>query len=291
MADRNITIPYPVLKAGEKFKVRYRILPGGAFSAYQDETNTQFTLSGLTEGAEYELEIIFVQADETECSAVYIQFTVPDSYECVEDFAAEIIRDSNGLYWLEITYTPPGSQPACGWEIIYQQGSGTATIPYASLPTSGLIRISVANQSLILSIRAMICDGQYEECFLADVSEISPPSCVSISNVTMQIREVLNTVTNRCEYFLDISFTQSNPISSTILLSYAQGGSIFNTDKFTGTVPVPSGNTPTVTKKLNPVLFEGQECTSYDISVVDVCNNGLPQRIDYCRTICFHETP
>lgn len=290
MASRQVTIPYPILKAGEKFKVRYRELPGGSFSAYQDETNAPFTLTGLTEGAQYEVEIIFVLADATECQAVYIYFSVPEPYECVEDFAAEIVQDSNGLYWLEITYTPPATQPNCGWEVIYQQGATSNTVPYTSLPASGLIRIQVANQSLILSIRAMTCDGQYEQCFVADVQAIPDPPCTPATNVTFNIREVFNPTLNKCEYFLDVTFTQSNPVSNPILLSYAQQAGLVS-DQFTGYITVPSGTNVSFTRKLNPVFNASQLCTQYDFSLVDICGNGWVYNYPFCRTICEHPTP
>lgn len=126
MPNVNITIPTPLIVPPAKFKTRYRQLPSGTYSSNVDRDNTMFTLS-LTEG-DYEMEIIYVNPDGLECDATYERWTVkPEApgFECVA-FSAEIIQETNGLFYLVITYTPPATNPQCGWRI--QHSASTTKI-------------------------------------------------------------------------------------------------------------------------------------------------------------------
>lgn len=294
MPDVNITIPTPLIVPPAKFKTRYRELPSGIFSANVDRNNTTFTLTGLSSG-NYELEVIYVNEDGQECDITLWPFEVKEDFTCIS-FSGEIVSGSPVPYKLRITYpTPVTSNPPCGWEVAYLQPPFTnyVVIPYSTLPTSGVIEFPIAsNNGLLLRIRALMCNGEYKECAFTDVPPIVPPPCVPAGVPTYTIREVFNTGLGKCEYFVDVSFTQSNPVSNTVQFSYLQSSSSpIAVDQFNGTINVGAGPLVTFTKKLNPSFKAGQECTAYTFNVIDRCNNGVAQQIDYCRSICFHETP
>lgn len=173
MADVTIQIDTPVLIVGEKFKVRYRESPSGAWSAYQDETNAAFTISGLSDGY-YDLEVILVKADGSECPATYKTFEVVTEFPCW-DFDAEMIED-NGFYFIQVTYSPtsPWVYPDCGFEIKI----GNTTIPYLTLPASPFL-LPVSNVATTLTITANSCNNNKVVCFEDDITPVDEP-CIPI---------------------------------------------------------------------------------------------------------------
>lgn len=290
MPDINITIPAPTLTTGQTFKVRYKQLPSGIWSAYSTRSNLPFTISGLNEG-NYQFEFILVNADATECTAVYRNYTVVAEFSCIS-FNSELIED-NGLYYIELTYMLPGgfTDPACGWEIEWSPvGYSTSSkIPYAHLPTSGIIKIPTQNMNGVLRVRALQCDGKEKECHVNDIIAITPPPCQPITNKNMQIVEEQQP-DGTCLYYLEITFTQSIPATTTPILSYSQfGNASIAPDHYYKKLSI----SPTATKikhKLRPSLAEGQESMEYHVSLTDACaNSGLPTKIIFVRTQCFHE--
>lgn len=207
--DVTIQINIPVLVGLEKFKTRYREAPSGAWSSYVDRTNTAFTLTGLTDG-NYELEVIFVKADGTECPATYREFTVVTPADCAE-FTAEIVQNGN-LFILQISYTIPSPYvtPPCGYKITY----GGTTVSYASLPASP-IQIPVPNATIQVVITANGCNGNEVECFNQDIPAIDPV-CTPI--VVLSDTLVFNNVypNGFIGMSLTVSFTQSAPASKYI---------------------------------------------------------------------------
>lgn len=292
MADKTINIGQPVLVAPAKFRTRHRLLPNGAFTAFTDRTSNSFTITGLSEG-EYEIEIMYVNEQGVECSVVTQTFNVAPDFTC-PSFNAQLVYEG-GIYKIRITYGTITNNPPCGWNIFYQHGSGaTGNIPYdATLPATGVINIPVpSNAGSYVRVEANKCDGAPEFCYNNDVPGLPPPPCSPITGVTYNIREVRNAQTGRCEYFVDISFTQSNPVSTQVTLVYLQSNtSVFIADQFNGLINVGPGPVVNLTRKLNPGFQAGQECTRYTFNVIDRCNNGVQQQIDYCRTQCFHATP
>lgn len=294
MPNVDITIPTPIIVNPAKFKTRYRELPSGVFSSNVDRDNTQFTLTGLTAG-NYELEVIYINAAGQECTTTLTEFEVKADFTCIS-FTGEIISTPLVPYKLRITYpTPVTSNPPCGWEVSYLQSplQNYVTIPYATLPTSGVIEFPIGfNNGLELKVRGMMCNGQYKQCTHIDVPPIATPPCVPAGVPTYTIREVFNAQISRCEYFVDVSFTQSNPISNTVQFTYLQSNtSPFIADQFSGTINVGSGPVVNFTRKLNPGFAFDQMCTMYTFNIIDRCNNGIQQQINFCRSICYHETP
>lgn len=202
--DVNIQINTPTLIGSQYFKVWYRLLPSGSFVAIANQTNAQFTITGLTDG-NYELKTVLVLDDETECEATFWPFTVVTPVDCI-DFTVEIIQASNGLYFLEVSYTP-GYNPPCGWQIIH--GGGTTT--YLTLPASPIL-IPTQNVTQQVTIVSDGCTGNQKICFDEDVPSITPACTpITVNTVTGQVN---NTYPNG-DYGVSINFPilQSAPPS------------------------------------------------------------------------------
>lgn len=214
MPDVNITINTPTLTAGKTFKVRYRLLPAGAWSSYQTETNATFTLTGLADGY-YELEAIIVNADSSECPPTYKKFQVVTPFACIT-FTAEIVQ-SGSLYYMEISYTPPSGNPACGW-IIVCNGN---VVNYPSLPTPPL-KIQTLNKNQHLQIIANNCNGNQRACFSEEIPEIVPEPCVPV--VLGTVTAAFNHVNGNGKYVFDITIpiTQSVPCTNWFTLLCTQ---------------------------------------------------------------------
>lgn len=289
MADLTITIPAPTLTTGQYFKERHRQLPSGAWGSYTNRTNAAFTITGLTPG-DYEFEFILVNADETHCPPVYRTYTLIGDYECIT-FASEM-KKVGSLYHIEITYTlPPGhTDPACGWEVEYIQNGMSSKFTYTNLPASGIIKIPCQNIGTVLYIRALLCNGRSKDCHVNDVQAFNDPPCQPFSNVVITIDEV-QVYSDYCEYYLNITFTQSVPATTNVQLNYVQWTSgVIAGDSFNGTVAI-SPTAGTFRRRLNPMLMQGEMCMKYYVSFIDVCNNGWPVEVNFCRTKCSHPTP
>lgn len=280
MPNVTITIPQPILTAGQAFKTRYRLLPSGAWSAYVSRTNAAFTLTGLAIG-DYQLEVILVKADSTECAAVYKTFAVVAEYNCIS-FNSQIVNQGS-LHYLQITYTLPGgfTNPPCGWEITYQQGSNKVTVPYATLPTGGMIKLQVPNQSLILTVTANLCNGNKKQCYAADVTGIPTPPCVPMAITDKRL------IRDGDFWYLQFNFIQSSPATTSLYLHFKQihppGMGLLSYDE--GKIPaltIAPGVTQ-VTLPISPlhlVLYSSFSMLTYNVFMIDNC--GKQQfNIDY----------
>lgn len=272
MADLSITIPSPQLTTGQYFKVRYRQLPSGSWSAYSNRSNAAFTISGLTEG-DVEIEFKLVNADGSECAAVYRTYKVYGDYDCI-GFDHELVPE-NKLVYLELTYTLPlgHTAPPCGWELEYTDPNGTVVIPYSTLPPSGKIRLKVPNVTGIIKMKALLCNGKSKVCYVDDVTPVYvPPPCIPMYNPSMTLVEERNN--GKCEYFLVIKFTQSIPASTNPKLVYQQSDVIGMGDYFNGTLPI-SPTTTVIKRKLNPLIKPNAEYFKYNATFIDNCGSGI----------------
>lgn len=278
MADITVKIPAPILTAGQYFKERHRQLPGGAWSGYSTRSNLPFTISGLSEG-DHQMEFILVNADATECSAVYRTFTVVGEYECIT-FSSQLVED-NGVYYIEVTYTLPVgyTDPPCGWEVEWQPAGGAAqTIKYNALSASGIIKIQTANTGGVLYVQAQLCNGRTKQCHVNDLVAIPDPPCTGMTGLAATIVEELQP-DGTYAYFVVITFAQSTPATTQLLLDISQWGlGGLGGDSFYGTVPI-SATTTKVKRKLNPHMQAGQEAADYKLFVTDGCG-GTHSRID-----------
>lgn len=307
MADVTLTIPKPALYGLQKFKTRYRLLPNGAYSSNVDRTNAPFTLSGLDMG-QYEMEVIFVLADGTECTAIFYPFEVitpfiPDDvsppeespaepyFQCAE-FEAQILQSGLNFY-LNITYPTPVVQAPCGWRIFYaERDGGSAFIPYATLPDTGVINIPLSgNNPTDLSILANPCQGLEAFCF-EDTVPALPSEDVSCSPaVLLDAQLIYNDVSSPQPntWFLELTITNSTPQSPFYAILIQEGsivapGAIPDTRNVIVQPQGVAGGTATYRTQLFPQgiflvnpLFPTEyvtNCISYIGTIVDVCNNS-----------------
>ncbi len=269
MPNVTITIPQPVLTAGQSFKTRYRLLPSGSWSGYTSRSNAAFTLTGLATG-DYQLEVILVKADSSECPAIYKTFTVVPEYSCIS-FGSQIVKTGT-LYYLQITYTLPGgfTNPACGWDITYVQNGITTTNTYTTLPTSGIIKIPVTNTAMAVYVRANMCNGNKKDCHQADVSPVAPPPCTGLNLVAQTL------VKSGSSFFINLTFVQSSPATTSLQVVYSQTGS-FIAPGDGGSVTVPLLPTATsVSIPVKPARPNFAEFVYYTGKVIDACNNQIP---------------
>lgn len=291
MASITITIGLPIITAPEKFKVRYREYPSGSFGAYSDQDNDPFTISGIDAG-QYELEVIYVTADGTECPAKYKLFNVAEDYECPEFNAS--IQQSGSTYYLNITY-PVITNPSCGWEIQIVQGTTALTIPYNPLPPSPL-NIPVKNQTLSLMVLANLCNNKFEFCFEDSIPAILP-ECdpIVINNVELIYNGPTSTLPN--SWFIRLYVTGSNPVTPTMTASYTETSITAPLPPNTGTFSwvgsaqgagsimysmqvFPKGifrTIPNPNIDLPPIYIDN--CISYTGVVVDICGISHPWSI------------
>lgn len=272
MANITLTIPLPVLTAGQYFKTRYRLLPAGAWSSIVNRTNAPFTLTGLSAG-DYQLETILVNADASECMATYTGFKVVNDFTCI-DFDAEIVQ-TGSLYQMHITYTLPGgfTNPPCGWDIILQTSTGVQKIPYASLPVGGIIKLSVANVATLVRMRANLCDGNYKYCYDEDVSPVVP-TCTPLTIVKAELIKPTGF------YVVRIFIYNSNPMTVTIPFSFKEISNFYPSGKsgqsFTGSIlgpPLIPGPPYMFTTPVNPEGYPG-EGIQYEGTLTDICGKS-----------------
>ncbi|MBS1771508.1 MAG: hypothetical protein JST82_01520 [Bacteroidetes bacterium] len=266
MPNITITIPQPVLTTGQYFKTRYRLLPSGSWSSYVNRSNAPFTLTGLSAG-DYQLEAILVKANGTQCAAIYKNFTVVPDFSCLS-FSASMIQ-SGSLYYIQITYTlPPGyTNPACGWEMVYEHGTSIVNNTYPVLPSSPIL-IPVANQSYKLTIYGNICNGNKTKCGQFDISPISPPPCTGI-HVTSQTM-----FKSAGKYYITLNFTQSSPPTTTLTIFYQQTGA--SSPDIKTITPAILSTATSYTFQVNPSFIQQKETFDYVGWIKDVCPTATP---------------
>jgi hypothetical protein len=272
MPNIDITIPLSVLQAGQKFKTRYRLLPNGAFTSNVDRTNAQFTLFGLAAG-DYEMEIIFVLADDTECPDAPYYFSIVPEFTC-GDFVTQLVeRPANSnLFALQVSFSL-ASIPPCGWEVVYNQGGGNITVNYPTLTVSP-VYIPMANKATSVAITALLCTGE-KECFTSSVPSIPSPS--PCTPAVLLFGEIIAAPFAGQPDGLYVFFTQSTPPTSTAHFVWQQTGTPItpNTplDKGqfiqSGYIFGQSGGNSTIVFQINPVPTVGLK--TYILRMLDRC--------------------
>ncbi len=287
MADVTVTIPSPTLAVGEKFKVRYRTLPSGAFGAYSDQTSNTFILTGLSVG-NYEIEIIFVTADNVECDAVYYEFEVAPEFTCW-DFSAvqEETSTGSGLYRIRLNFSG-GTQPPCGWEISVTPSGGTTSIyTYPTLPVSNIVNISIANNVVhTVTVTALLCGGKEKECYTVITTAVpTPPLCIG---ATLADASLLPPPFPNQLWTIYLEFSQSNPATNDARIYYQQTGTprfangVLDSGSFiqTGYLWGVSGANSTIyIQGINPQPVWGQY--TYNIRFLDRCGNWLTTTVAF----------
>lgn len=282
MADVTLTIPLPVLQAGEQFKYRYRTYPSGSFGAYAFTSTQQISLTGLANG-EYELEVLLVKADLTECPASLKRFIIVPPFSCYS-FGASIIQ-SGSQYVLRIVYALPSPivNPACSWKISYQPvGYATQILTYSSLPLSGIINITLpANVDVNLTIYGDLCNNNLQFCFEDQIPKIPTPNCTPMVLASYDLQYV-NGI-----WGIRLFGTNSNPATPIYTFNYSET-SLLNIgatpDSGTFTFAGGAGGAAFLYSitGLNPqgIYLQGNpgeflpNCIRYTGSIVDICGNS-----------------
>lgn len=273
MADVTFTISYPILVGSQKFAVRYRSLPAGSWNVIADQTNAPFTINGLAVG-NYELEATLILADLTECTPVSYFFDVNEDFTCYANFAAEILADGNGQYYVHLTWDFPSPLviPPCGFIIEYTNSSTSVQIPYPTgLSLSGDMNIPIpSNEQTNFKVIADLCNGIYKVCFDEDLEPASVP-CTPMTNVVA----TLSPTTPSGYYSLIISYVNSSPATLTSILTWAQTQPVVSNPDV-GSSPVlitgGAGNNGSFTVKVHPTPNAfGLECVQYKGTIFDAC--------------------
>jgi hypothetical protein len=221
MADLEITIPFPILTPPEIFKVRYRKLPAGVFSSYQNEDNTPFTLTGLTSG-DYQIEVIVVLADGTECPATSF-------IETVVEFTCGTFTVTQELtpYRLKIEHSGVIAS-GCGYNIGYRQigSTGFANVHYNDPLPASPIYINIPFPTpldLEVRITADQCNGKATICYDEVVDKPVVPPCVPMPFVEFFSIEKTRDLPNKVEeYYLQYKFRATIPNCGTADLNISQ---------------------------------------------------------------------
>ncbi len=276
MPNINITIPNPILLSGQYFKTRYRTLPSGSWSSYVNRSNAMFTLTGLATG-NYQLEVILVKADATQCAAVYQTFSVVPDPPCVT-FVPVLVKQGS-LFYLEITWTlPPGyTAPACGWELVFTQTDGTITKQsYSTLPSGGKISLAVKNLAGVLSLNPNLCSGNIKDCPKYDVLAIATP-CTPITVTGGSMSRV------GTQYYITVNFTQASPPASSLFIKYFQFGPImagYTADPGATITPSVSSTATSVTFPVKVETHVTDEHYHYSLMVQDYCGAAVNLKIE-----------
>lgn len=283
MANVTVNIPSPILQGSEKFKVRYRLLPSGAFGAYADKFTNSFVLSGLSDG-KYEIEVIFVTEDGTECDPVYYQFEVVPEFTCW-DFVAiqEEYPANSGLYRIRMTFSG-GTQPPCGWQISLTPLGGSASVyTYPTLPASNTVNIAIPNNVIYtITVTALLCGGKDKQCYSVNTTPVpTPPTCTGavINDLQLLHDPVMGT------WHLFIDFAQSNPPTLNANITYQQSGvprttgQIMDSGSFVQTGYLFGGtlSNSTIYIRVNPTV--PMSFYVYDVRFLDRCGNWLTAQV------------
>lgn len=226
MPNLTVTISTPVLTAGQSFKERHRLLPGGAWSGYTTRSNAAFTLTGLSQG-NYEFEFILVLANGTECPARYFTQEVKE-FECP---TFTITQERTPVYRLKIEYTlPSGYVAPCRYLIGYRDiatGSGFANTTYTTLPPSPFyIPITGAQtnvRDLVIRIVADLCEDRYKYCYEDIVPAPPAVPCVPMGLFEWAVNRIKLTETTGY-YQFQFTALQSVPATTNAIIHIKQSG-------------------------------------------------------------------
>lgn len=272
MPNAVITIPQPVLTSGQFFKVRYRQVPFGSWSGYTNRNNNPFTLTGLSAN-QYELEIVLVKPDGTECPAVYKTFTITGEYDCAKvTFAAQMVKVGS-VYNLVVQYTKNAgyTDPPCGWRIVYTQNSTTNTYTVASLSGStGSFKIPLLNNNgVLVRVYSDMCSDKIKMCYESDVSKPTEP-CTGMTLVNAVMTKNVSTNT----FYITLNVTQSTPPTTAPMVYYKQTNAV-NTGKADELLfnPAISATATTIVFKVSPNNNVNSEVYLYTGYLRDACGN------------------
>jgi hypothetical protein len=281
MASVTLQINDPTLTGLQVFKVRYRLLPAGAWIPIADQTNAAFTVTGLAAGT-YQFEFVVQLTDGSLCPAVYKTVTVTepaDTFLC-PTFTVTMGKNPNVL---NISYTLPlgYTAPACGYKIKYKLplNAGYAYATYATLPTSPFKLLIPSAIAMDVTIVADLCGGGTIQCFNGDITPPADPACTPMSAFGFNV--TILDWGNQDYFRLIITATQSSPATTAASITVTQINTIAPAVPWTTSVVTNSSPTPfTYTMYIyhnNPVPSVSQPAAgtrSWNVSIIDICGKS-----------------
>ncbi len=267
MSNIDITIPLPVLTAGQYFKVRYRDDPAHAWVDIAHQTNAPFTITGLSAGM-YELSFTLVRSDDplVACEEVIQWFEVVEEGPCGEFSFVIVANDDATLYTLQLT---PGSMPVTppcgGYDVVYGIAGGTmSTVHYANIV--GTILLPAGNHIYHVEVHALDCEGNYTTCYNDDVH---PPEG-GCDHATLVIAKLLQgSIVQYPPYgwYIELTIVQSAPPTNPFTVAYSQGNS-FNNNNNVGGINDSGIKQLTATAATIYLSFAVNPTQGYDLSYV-----------------------
>lgn len=276
MADITITIPTPVIITGQFFKVEYST-DGVSYTIFSTtETNTPFTITGLTAGTLYYFRFTLIQSASplVECDPVIQTYFIPESQPCVE-VEGEIVRNGD-IYTLVLTFTLPSpyAAPCGGYKLEYGISPNFNTIYFPTFLTSPSINpmsLPAGPGTYTVNIYSIDCAGKEVLC---DSIEVVAPSSCDHAVVT-----AADLIHNSSGYFLTFTITQSNPISPNYKLTYQQVNALSSgVNDPGGTIILTANGSPSQTfmVQVYPNLNVYNNIISYSGSILDLCKFSSP---------------
>lgn len=279
MADVTITINKPVIVAPAHFKVRYRELPSGSYSSYSNQGNTPFTISGLTSGSTYELEVIYVNGDGIECNPTVTTFEVFEPDPCII-FTVEILFNTLSRPYIHVTYSPPVTPSPCGYLLQWTDNNtnATGTILIPTLDPSGVMDFMFQNNFSVtdtfdIIIYAQLCNGLLTECYHDTVTPDMPP-CIGIvinsANASFLPGQSVTTL------LVTINLTNSTPATLNSQVTYQQNNVVTSGIPDGGSFLMPLGLAAGATGSFSFQVTPNTNYTGnnilYSASLTDQCN-------------------
>lgn len=259
MADYTVNIATPIITTGKYFRVRYRELPNGVFSLYTNYSSNSFTLTGLTGGTQYEVEISYYNGTEL-CDPVLINFTARDIEPCW-NFSAEILTNGQ-IFWIRVSWVGT-TLPPCGYKFIWTQGTATGTTVYTGggVPLDLIIPVGAGAR---LTIIADDCTSE-RICFDEDIPYDTPCMPIVITDATIEQSQ-------NGYWKISIFYNQSTPRTTPSTFTWVQTNAPTGTTPATGTMTVPISTSPTVifTFKVFVTAYQGVKPT-FDGTMTDIC--------------------
>lgn len=252
MASIDVQINDPQLVGSQQFKVRYRELPSGIFSAYQIETNAPFTVTGLNAGSQYLFEIIVVLEGGEECPPTFWTGTARE-FLCPTFTINQIGDGVTAPYQIEISYTlPVGYVAPCKYHVRVRQTNSTGgwqNATFNTLPASPFkVNLpSLPLQDYDVEIYSDQCDGTFKYCFDDTVPAPEPTPCVPlvVNSTSILLQSIQNGFP---KVALEIFSTNSTPIRTNTTVYFVQRNINIVPPNIARTLtaqfrpPIPSGN-------------------------------------------------
>ncbi len=283
--DVTITIPSPVLVAGQFFIVQYRLLGNPSWIGVPPQTNAPFTITGLAAGI-YELWTQLAEGSPgILCEERIDTFTVSQDVACM-DYSAELVKGETTTVNLIVAVSSiPSPVVFCGLRFSYYpvgNPGAVITVNYAVPPINSTYTFPASAVDYHLTVTQIGCDGSEIICFDDDVEYVSA-GCIPASFGTAELNLHPNNT-----WWVVLNFIQSIPPSTLINASYYQDNNV-NTG-----IPDPGGTlnlaansmTIALTFQVFPntdvVFTNGQRRISYVGNFTDQCRFST-------KWVCFFD--